>query len=150
MTIREQKKWLLFLNLALAAAIVVGVGLGLLLPLSGQENAPVVKSAPATNPSGSSKLGPRNEYAVIYRKSLRGALYAAAVSSPKLSVKLVGTMMDPDFTCGVFVNRSGEQTMVSVGQTIDGAQVVAIHDGSVTLQYGDQTIVLTVQKKEDQ
>ena len=140
------------LNMALAGGVVATVALALAMPLEGPSPTGTGGKAPSTAPAAAvQKLRSRSDYAVIYQKSLRQPLYDAAASAaptPQLNLKLIGTMLEPDFTRGLFVTGSGEQKLVAVGESVDGAEVLAIKDGAVTVNYAGQQVVLTVQKKE--
>lgn len=152
MTIRGQKRLLLLLNLALAGGLAATVALALAMPLDEPPSAGTAGKTPSTAPATIQKLRPRSDYAVIYQKSLRPPLYDAAASAaptPQLNLKLIGTMLEPDFTRGLFVTASGEQKLVAVGESVDGAEVLAVKDGSATVKYAGQEIVLKVQKKEE-
>ena len=100
-------------------------------------------------------MGPLADYAVIYRRDLLRPLYdpkpvvkvVVKPKPPKLPVTLVGTVLEPGFSYGMFRTRDGKTKFVRVGQQIGGAEVLSIADDRVTMKYQGRQVVLAVQKK---
>ena len=96
-----------------------------------------------------------SSYAVVYQRALRKPLYdpkpivvrKAPPPKPKLGVELVGTVVEPGFTYGLFRTKSGRTKLVTVGGEIEGAQLAGVRDGSATLRFNDELITLEVKPK---
>ena len=124
---------------------------------------PVAPPPPAIQAAGAgrSALGPLADYAVIWQKNFRppppapqqaSAPGGQSLSAPPgrhlLSITLVGTASDATAPYGLFRESSGQVRCIGVGQTIGGAEVVRISDGSATVKFGGETITLTVVKNQ--
>lgn len=89
-------------------------------------------------------------YASIYTRPLRkplydptpGAIVAAAKAEPKFTGVLTGTIIEPGFTFATFRVPGGEEKVVPVGQSVEGAEVLAITQGEVRIRFNDKEITL--------
>jgi len=157
-TLGKWKRLLLAADAALAVAVVVSVAALGLWPLAvGAEPARPSNDRTVLLAADRNLPGPIGDYAVIYRRDLRKPLYDLKPTPrvknppnrPKLTVRLMGTVSEPGFAYGLFRTKSGRDELVAVGQTVDGAQVVAIANGSATLKFHGELITLTSQKKKE-
>jgi len=150
-THKRRRRLLMLANAALAAGIALCAWGALLLPLG--SSAGPGRSAPGTAPAASRAeqgAGPLSAYAVTYGRPLRKPLYdpklkkiiAVKKPEPKLTVKLAGTVTEPGFTYAFFRTRGGEEKLVAIGQRIEGAKVLAIGDGSATVEFHGKRITL--------
>ena len=156
LTVHHRKRLLLAANAVLGLAIVACVSAGVFWPLGvGQSDTTPTRQDQATSrPVG--PIEPLGSYAVIYDKDIRGPLYDPAPASvvaikpavPKLTVQLVGTVLEPGFTYGLFRTAGGKTRLVLVGQTVAGAEVVSVRDGSATVKFAGKIHQLAVKRKE--
>jgi len=152
--LRTRRRMLTVLNVALAVVIVAAVAYAAVLPPSPDppRRAQRVASRPASQPSAAA-LKPLGDYAVIYARDLRRPLFDPEVAAPavpkrpELSFKLVGVVVEPGFTYGIFRTRSGRDKLASVGQEVEGAEVLAVEQGAAKVRFHDETITLTVAGK---
>ncbi len=157
MTFRNRKRLLWMLIVALGASIIGCVCFVVFMPLGIQVAEPETNNTGSTETGSESVVEPLSAYAVVYKRDLRKPLFdpkpvsvrKPSVRKPRLGLKLLGTAVDPAYTYGFFRDRSGQTKLVQVGQTLDGAEVIAITDGSATVRYHDEIIVLEVAKKGD-
>ena len=128
-----------------------------ILPLDGA--APPQESARTAQGSAGPQVrrpDPPSAYALIYQRDIRSPLVEtnaptpAPTPPPKLNVTLMGTAVDPGYTCGMFRMPNGETRTVQVGGKIDEAEVVEIKEGMAVVKFAGQTLTLTVDKKEGQ
>lgn len=159
MNLRQRRRLLILVNAALAAAAVACAFSLALAPLeipdpSSSSDKPMGAAANDSN----APLRPLAWYAVIHGRDLRKPLYdpkpivivkppPKPKPKPKLTVRLMGTAVEPGFTYGLFRTKSGKDSLVSVGESIEGAEVVSIADGSATVRFHGEMITLRVQKK---
>lgn len=138
--------------LAVASAIVI-------IQTAAYRPSPAGPAAQAPTPSSgpnpcASQPANLDRYALIWQRELRKPIFdappAAAASRPQLALKLLGTVVEPGYTYGMFTTAKGEQQLVGVGQRIDGAEVKSIEDGSVTVLFGGETLTLKVEKDKNQ
>jgi len=98
---------------------------------------------------------PLEDYAVIWQREVRAKLYEQTVITPpapppprpKLDLKLAGTMVEPGFTCATFIDAAGKTHLKRAGETIAGARVKSISDGSVTVIFAGTELTLKVERK---
>jgi len=154
---RQQRKLLLAANVILGAGIV-GCLVGFLFPAGIKETAMPRSSRydmrenelPAT-------MKPLKDYDVIFARDLRKPLYdpkpvevvQTPPPKPPLTVDLVGTVLEDGFTYAILKNRSGQTSFVSIGESLDGAEVTKIEKDSATVQFGGESIVLKVTGEEE-
>lgn len=151
MTERNRKRLLWAVNAVLALAILASGGLAL-APLG-----PSVRDAPAPAPAPAVAAAetppvPLDAYDVICQRDLRGPLFdtaapQAAPAAPMPPFHLTGTAVEPGFSFGLFRNSQGESKMVGVGESIDGAELVAVTEQAVTLKFGGRSVTMTVEKE---
>jgi hypothetical protein len=149
MTLRARKRlvWSLCVVLALAIA---GSGAGLALaPLprldtEGAGKPPPAPAAPAA------KKPPISEYAVIYGRDLQRPLFDGEAEKgppPKPPVTLVGTVVGSGSATAFLKTKAGGTQVVSVGQTVEGAEVTEITAQSATIKFAGTSFVLKVEKE---
>lgn len=151
-----RKRILVTVNAALAAGILACIVLTVLLPAKVEKVESPKDRDISVNRQESRQVGPLKAYAVIYRRDLRKPLFdpkpviplTIEPPRPKLAVRLVGTAVEPGFTYGLFRTKSGRTELVSVGQKIEGAEVVSVGDGTATVKFAGELITLKVEPKE--
>jgi len=153
MTLRTQRRllWTAAAGLALASA---AAGLGFVLwPLERIEAAgsPAAATAQAPEETGG-EASPLSAYAVIYERDLQRPLFDPKPAAPekkpppKPTVTLVGTVIAPGAARAVLKTKAGRIKMASVGQTVDGAEVLEVAADSATIRFAGHTYTLTIQK----
>jgi type II secretory pathway component PulC len=154
MTAKDQRR-VLFIAAAILAAGAAGVvASAALLPLDvgGLASPSGKKALAATQPAR--KAESLGAYAVIYQRDLRKPLFdpeAAKVEAPKpppLTVTLKGTVVEDGFSYAILRNKGGEEKLLKVGDSLEGAEVVSIEQGEATVHFYGQTITLKAQLKE--
>jgi len=156
-SLRTSKRLLTALSVALAAATAAVVWALLCLPLA-VEDPRTQAASPATDETPTAKAPRRHlsDYAVVYERNLLAPLHDPAPAPvakreappPKLEATLEGTAVEPGFTYALVRTKDGKTRFVSVGQTVAGAEVVAIGNGQATFSLGGRRVVLKVEKKE--
>ena len=157
-SLRTWKRALTALAVALAAATAAAVWALVCLSLAVEEPAPQEAAGPATDETPTVQAPRRHlsDYALVYERNLLAPLYDAAPAAvvareappPRLEVRLEGTAVEPGFTYALVRTKDGKTRFVSVGQTVAGAEVVAIGNGQATFSLGGRRVVLKVEKKE--
>lgn len=154
MTLRRQRQLLWFLNAALAVA-VAAAAVALCRPLRVEVlmgPASAATDTPDTQPVPS--VGPLAEYAVIAERDLRRPLEdpkpieAAAPAPPKLSVQLLGTVIEPSSSLALLRTAGGQSKFLSVGDCLEGATVKAIGTNEATVEFAGQVVTLRVLREE--
>jgi len=150
--IRQQRRILTGLSGALAMSLLAVVLLWA-LPLDLPRTDPGAVMQPATAPSAQAP-GPLEGYAIIWQRDLQQPLFdikppVTAPAAPALRVQLLGTAIDPGFTYGIFQTAAGESKLLSIGQSIEGATIVAITADSAVLRRDQQEFHLNVVRKEN-
>ncbi len=155
MTLRIQKRLLWTLSAVLVLAVAATGGALFLRPVERFDAA--AKTDPASGgglqPDDPNENLPLSAYAVIYEADLQRPLYdpgpvaAKPAPPPKPTITLVGTVIEEGFTYALLKTRAGQVKMASVGQTVDGAEVVGIAADSATIRFAGRTHVLTMQKE---
>lgn len=153
MTLRTQRRllWAVAALLALASA---GAGTGLVLwPLNPLESASGPAAAAADAPEETnSDASPLSAYAVIYERDLQRPLFDPKPAAPKKkpppkpTVILVGTVIAPGAARAVLKTKAGRIKMATVGQTVDGAEVLEVTADSATIRFAGHTHTLAIQK----
>jgi hypothetical protein len=158
MVTKAARKWrrLLVSLWVLLAASVVGT-------LAGAAYLPLAAAVPPPRPEGAATpaqslarppLGPPADYAVIHERRLQTLLFdpppvtQAAPEpppEPQFTAHLIGTAVDPGFSYALFQTNTGERKSVSVGQTIEDAETLAIQPDSVTVRFHGKTLVLSIE-----
>lgn len=153
MRVRDQKRLLWMLNLALGLGVALSAYALGVRPLSVREPLPAQGTLAPHQTSRQKPLQPLTAYAVISSRNLRKPLFdlepaVEAASKPKLNLTLTGTVIDPGLICALLRDGSGQTKLVSVGESIGGAQLMAVTEDSATLQYGGELVTLKLQKPE--
>lgn len=95
---------------------------------------------------------PLEDYTVICKRPLRRPLYdpkpqpEPEPEKPKLNLTLLGTAVEPGFTYAMFQTSGREQKLVTVGQTIEGAELQAVRNGEADLLFHGETVTLKMEK----
>lgn len=145
MTQRSQKRLLWAVNLAMLAGLACSVA---------WEMAPLEQASPpkAAGPrrvapaAARPRVGPLEDYAVIYRQDLRRPLVDAPlvptqpVAPPP--IHLTGTAVDADSSVAFFRTSKGEARMASVGDTVEGVEVVEIKADLAKVKFNGQTFTM--------
>jgi len=156
-SLRTWKRALTALAVALAAATAAAAWALVCLPLAVDDPAPQAADRTADDETAAQPARHHlSDYAVVYERNLLAPLYDAAPAAvvareappPRLEVRLEGTAVEPGFTYALVRTKDGKTRFVSVGQTVAGAEVVAIGNGQATFSLGGRQVVLKVEKKE--
>ena len=152
------KRLLWTLNGLLLAGVLACATVAILVPVdvSGRRGGSGV--------GGSVELGmeeapvePLSSFAVIYERPLRKPLYDPAPvveaapppkPKPKPTFTLIGTVVEPGFTYGMFRTNKGETKLVEIGESIGGAEVTAVTEAGATVLMDGESIEMTVKEKE--
>ena len=161
MTLRNQKRLLTLLNLLLIAGVGGVWYIGVAIPVAppqGNHRGSVVTSPEANHAENPSQQPPLEDFAVIYSRDLRKPLFdpkpkrvakPAPPPPPKPAFKLVGTVVEgEDNSLGLFRTRNGETKFKGVGEMIEGAKVLEIREGGVTVQLQGRRIEMKVNKED--
>ena len=154
--VRKRRRMLLLANTVLLAAIVASVGAALYLPLAGATEMPWAGEAGQVSESlPGPTLGPLAAYGVIHQRDLNRPLFdpppAPVVKveppPPQLTIRLIGTAVEPGFTYALFRTSSGEERLVRVGEVLEGAEVTAVGDRTATVKFHGRLLKLEVEAK---
>jgi hypothetical protein len=66
---------------------------------------------------------------------------------PALNIHLTGTIVEPDHSQALITMPDGQVELKSVGDDAGGAHIKTIQDGSITVEYFGQSIVLSTPKE---
>ena len=153
-SIRFKKRLLFATSVALAAAAAISaVGL-IAWPVESPQAAATSRPA-SRRPATTGRAGGLDDYAVIYQRSLRKPLFDAPLPTtviveqpkPQLTIKLIGTAVEPGFTWALFKTKSGEEKLVAPGQSLEGAELIEVSQGSATVRFAGELVTLKVQKE---
>lgn len=159
LSLHNQKRLLQAITLLLVAGAIACALLLIFLPLSlptnnndkrtaSSNNAGDINATQASLQSYTEPLGRDLRYPLYDPKPIQ--VKAAPPPKPVLKAKLVGTVLEPGFTYAIFTDASGKQTLVPVGQSIEGAEVLEIADGKAVVKFCGETITLMAQKETGQ
>jgi len=109
----------------------------------------------AATPAGPA-AGPLSAYAVVHARDLRKPLYdpepikvvATKPAEPDPPVQLIGTVIDTSASFGLFRAKGGQDRFAGVGETVEGAEVLAVAEGSATLRFRGRDMTPKVPKEE--
>jgi hypothetical protein len=143
-------------DLLLVAGIAATLAGAAYLPL-GVAAPPQQPAAPQAPPNGRTHaaLSPLTDYAAIYQRPLQAPLFdpppQKAVApppapEPTFAARLIGTAVDPGFSYALFQTSADERKPVSVGQSIEGAEVLSIRADSVTVRFHGKTLELRIEE----
>lgn len=156
LTFKIRRRILILTNVVLGISLAATLAAAILLPLDlGQEIAPRAEQ-PRNTPAITAQARQAADYSVIYQRDLRKPLFdpkpitviKPIAPPPKLTITLIGTAVAPEMTYGLFRNKDGQTKLVEIGQTIDGAEVIAVIEQGATVRFAGQTLTLTIEKKE--
>jgi hypothetical protein len=157
MTHRQRRRLLILANAAFAAVIAACAWGALWVPLDAADGQPARPAGrgQARSEHGAAGVGPLSTYSGIYARPLRKPLYdpkpveivKLAAPEAKLTAVLAGTMTEPGFTYAIFRVPGGEEKVVPVGQSIEGAEVLEIVHGSVKVRFHGKEMTIQVQKE---
>ena len=96
------------------------------------------------------------DYSAIYQADLRAPLFdAPPVQMPPASapavvvpVRLLGTIVEEGFSYAMLRGAGGESRTASIGETVDGVEILSIAASSATVRYSGQTMTLKVEAEE--
>jgi len=151
LTQRARKRLLIAANGALAAGILIVLAAGLApVDVAPAPGAHMDKPRPRDSSEAATTTKPLGAYAVIGQRNVRGPLFdpkpqpVRRTPPPKLRLTLRGTMVEPGCSYAILAAAGKSDQLASVGETIGGAEVVAIESGAVTVVYHGRSITLTV------
>jgi hypothetical protein len=149
MTLR-QKRLTLWLTAAALSAVAAGaIAYSVLVPI----DLPQIASKAPRGPVRAAATEPAVDFQALEDLDLRRpivdpvttspAAVAQAAYAPPLPVRLVtGTVVEPGYSYAVLSMTNGKTVLEKVGDRVSGAEVVAVNDGSVTLNYFGRTVTL--------
>jgi len=150
MTHRDRRRLLILANAAFAA-VLAWCAWALFAPLDvGSAEGGAIAGQKSSVLHDTQEAGALASYASIYTRPLRkplydptpGAVVVAAKAEPKFTGVLTGTIIEPGFTFATFRVPGGEEKVVPVGQSVEGAEVLAISQGEVRIRFNDKEITL--------
>ena len=102
-------------------------------------------------------LLPLDQYDAIYQKDVRRPLYdpppvvvppPVTPPPPPLTLQLLGTVLEPGFEYAVVRTGMGQEKLMTVGETLDSAELLRLDAATATVRFAGQERTLKVQKKE--
>jgi hypothetical protein len=97
---------------------------------------------------------PLDAYAALWQRDLLGPLFdpkpvaVPAPPKPKPTVRLVGTVIERTVSYALLRDKGGAVRMASVGQAVDGHEVLEVTAASATIRFGGETYTLKVEAEE--
>jgi len=126
--------------------------------------APPVVTVPATpetrravRADTAAALLPLDQYDVICAKDVRRPLYdpppvvvpePVAPPPPPLTLRLLGTVLEPGFEFAIVRAGAGQEVLMAVGDILDGAELLRLDETTATVRFAEQERTLQVQTKE--
>jgi hypothetical protein len=156
-TFRQHKRMLIAVNVIFGFGILCCI-VGFIIPAHIKEIPKSVSSQNITSPEEiATTVKPIKAYEVIMAGDIRAPLYdpkpvkivKTPPPKPQLTVNLLGTVLEDGFTYAILKNRSGKTSFVSIGESLDGAEVTKIEKDSATIKFSGDLIVLKVKGKEE-
>ena len=98
-----------------------------------------------------------DQYEAIYKKDIRRPLYdpppvvvppPVAPPPPPLTLQLMGTVLEPGFEYAIIRTGAGQEKLMTLGETLDGAELLRVDEITATVRFAGQERTLKVQKKE--
>lgn len=94
------------------------------------------------------------QFASVWNRDLRRALVDAAGAAdasptnqgPPVQFRLVGTVVELGHSYAVLIGSAGRMELKALGESLDGAEVTEIRDGSITVRHNGREVVLQVPK----
>ncbi len=157
LSISSRRRLLIGLNVALASGIAVCFCFATFFAPEAKLTDRASHERPqAATSQDAPKVAALETHAVIYRRNLRKPLYdpkpvvarKPPPQKPRLNVELVGAVLEPGFTYGIFRTGAKQDKLLRVGDGIEGAEVLAIRQGSAVLRFHGEQITLKVKEKE--
>ena len=155
MTLRDKRR-LLWTACAGLAAALVGVNAALLFtPLDDpRAGATEPKPAPEVAPRAGPERPPLEVYAAAWACDLQRPLFdpepvlvnRVPPPPPKPTVRLLGTIIEPGHTFAFLRGKDGSAKCVSVGEALDGAEVIEVRADSVVVRFAGQTHTIEAEK----
>jgi hypothetical protein len=147
---------LFLVNAALGAALVAIAAAAFFPPGDIRGEAGRQRRRAAQVSGGEERLGPLESYAGVWQRPLRKPLFDPP--PPKAEVKppppapppptfhLIATAIEPGAGFAIFRTAGGELRTVSVGESIEGAELIGITENSATVRIGGRPQTLTREK----
>jgi hypothetical protein len=140
--------------LAISAAVVtLAVALVALGPLSNFDQASTTHSLVVKN----TKAQTRDlSFADVAKINLRQPLFDMNVSSQlreaetiesrgsRPAVNLVGTILEPGHSMGIFISAAGKTELKTIGEEIDGSKIISIRPATATLIWNNEQVVVAI------
>jgi len=159
--LRRRKRVLIALNVLLVVWLTA-IGLALVLtPADNLSDRPKNINRKTAEHSQIPDLStpPLSAYVDICKRPLRKPLFdpkpidivqakKTAPPKPRLTVTLVGTVLEPGFTYAMLRGKSEQMKFIGIGQSLDDAEVTAITARSVTLKFHGDSITLRIDAGE--
>jgi len=156
LTIHQGRRWLAGLCAVLAAGLAAaacGLTLSPLETADARQAPPA--AAEATADAAPPAARPLADYQVVWQRNLLAPLFdpapeaaARAAPPPKPPVTLLGTVVEPGHTYGMFRDKEGRTKFVRVGQSVDGVEVKAITADGATVLFAGREVTLKVEAKD--
>lgn len=131
----------------LSAGLGGGVGLVLLPPSIHLEQGPANPASQADLPSDWNRLDALGAYAVIHTRPLREELFPRDEPLAPVRLELLYTVIASDHRSALLRTEDGQTVEVLPGQSIQGATVTRIEDGTVVLQRNGRDILVTLPRE---
>ena len=155
MTLRGTRRLLWTISAALAMALAAVNAALVFSPIEdphseASEAKPTPQAQAATGPI----TPPLEAYATAWGRDLQRPLFdpqpvlvdRTPPPPPKPTVRLLGTVIEPGFTFALLRGKDGSTKCVPVGEALDGAEVLGVQDGSVTVRFAGHTHTLEAEK----
>ena len=149
MTLRTKRRMLWTCSGALAAIGLASVAALVAVPVE-DLSAEAAVTTPVEAPPPPAKKMPLAAYEAASRRNLLQPLFdtgPAGQAAVKPTVKLVGTIIEKDQSFAMLKAKDSQVHWASVGESVDGAEVVEIKADSVTVKFADQLHVLKVESQ---
>ena len=157
LALKTRRRVLVLLNAALLAFIALAIAWAAMAqPQQKKIAVAKVQTRPADVEKSETNIKPLSFYLSIVKKPLRKSFVDApkAATTPIVSAarkasfraNLIGTAIDEGGMYAIFLSNSGEETLVTIGETIEGAELIKVEDHSATLKLNNELMVLELPK----
>ena len=150
MSIRRRKILLWLASTVLVAAAALAIVGARLLPYDRLINAhPTAKIHDLSSNAAQTVVALADIPIIDLRRALTDTPQGSATKQlpPPPSLKLAGTAYEEHGRCyAFFFTPDGRQAMKRVGDSIDGAKIIEIHEGTVLVRYNGADITLRIVK----
>ena len=156
LTHRSRRRLLCSFAFLFASGTVGVVLYGFIAPLAVHISEQEAKPAMEPNHPPLVALPLLNAFASAYQRDLRRPLFDPEIvptppqKRPPLSLTLLGTAVEDGHAQGVFRDKSGRTRLATVGESLEGAEILSIDDGSALVKFLGETIRLSVPSKGEQ